>query len=85
MGDVLSRTREWLDRIYGGDIYAKALILGRQSSGPGVIFGYEDEDGSVRMTQLPMSGIDADQARPGAVLSRGEERPAKGDRIVSYP
>lgn len=60
LGDVLSRTREWLDRIYGGDLYAKALILSRQSSGPAVIFGYEDEDGSVRMTQLPMSGIDAD-------------------------
>jgi len=62
LGDVLSRTREWLDRIYGGDIYAKSLILGRQSSGPGVSFGYEDEDGNVRMTQLPMSGIDADHA-----------------------
>lgn len=55
LNDIFSRTREWLDRIYGGELYAKSLILARQSTGAAVTMGYEDESGELRITHLPMN------------------------------
>lgn len=60
LGDVLSRTRQWLDRIYGGELFAKSLILARESKGPSITMGYEDEDGELHLTQLPMTDIQAE-------------------------
>jgi hypothetical protein len=50
--EVHARTREWLDRIYGGDLYAKALILARQHTGPTTTFRFVDEDGKRQFTHL---------------------------------
>jgi hypothetical protein len=55
IGDLLARTREWLDLVYGGETYAKQMIAGRQASGASISFGYVDEDGTPRLTQLPMT------------------------------
>lgn len=55
VGDLLSRTREWLDRIYGGDVYAKGLIAARTAADvAAATFGYKDEEGNTHITQLPM-------------------------------
>lgn len=54
VGDLVARTREWLDRIYGGETYAKGLIASRQATSPSVSFGYLDEHGMPHITQLPM-------------------------------
>lgn len=62
LGDLVSRTREWLDRIYGGELYAKSLILARESTEPNLTMGYEDETGELRILKLPMTEIG--QARP---------------------
>lgn len=50
--EVLARTREWLDRIYGGDLYAKSLALARQYTGPTTTFGFVDENGKRKYTHL---------------------------------
>ena len=54
IGDLVARTREWLDLIYGGEAYAKHMIAARQITGAAVSFGYIDETGTPRLTQLPM-------------------------------
>lgn len=54
IGDLVARTREWLDRIYGGETYAKGLIASRQATSPSMAFGYLDEHGKPHITQLPM-------------------------------
>lgn len=54
MHDLVDRTREWLDRIYGGETYLKGLIASRQATSASVSFGYLDEQGTPHITQLPM-------------------------------
>lgn len=53
LGDVISRTRQWLDLIYGGELHAKALKQARESTVPNVMMGYEDESGELHVTHLP--------------------------------
>lgn len=60
IGDLVARTREWLDLLYGGVNYAQHMIAARQVTGAAVSFGYLDEDGAPRLTQLPL--IDSDSA-----------------------
>ena len=54
LGDLLSRTREWLDLIYGGPTYANAMKASREATGPTVSFGYTDEQGVSHLVSLPM-------------------------------
>lgn len=54
IGDLIARTREWLDLIYGGETHAKHLIATRQATGTSVSFGHIDEDGTPRLIQFPM-------------------------------
>lgn len=61
--DLLSRARQWLDLIYGGELHAKAMILARQSSEANITMGYHDETGKLHITQLPMDT----QSKVGAV------------------
>jgi hypothetical protein len=72
LGDLISRTREWLDRIYGGELYAKSLILARESTEPNITMGYEDESGELRILKLPMTEI-------------GSDRPMHGDPDIGGP
>ena len=52
LGDVVSRTREWIDIICAGELHAKALMEARQTGGTQAIFGDRDDDGNVLLTQL---------------------------------
>jgi hypothetical protein len=49
LGDVISRTREWLDRLMGGDAFALAQKESRQSTDATAVSGYLDESGRVRI------------------------------------
>jgi hypothetical protein len=61
LGDLIARTREWLDVLYGGDTYAKGLKAARGAIQPAITFGYEDEEGARHITTLPMT-----EFKPGA-------------------
>ena len=85
LAEVLSRTREWLDRIYGGDVYARGLLAARQATSPSVTFGYEEEDGTLRITQLPMAEFDP-AAGMSSELQDGERSLfEESNRLTSEP
>lgn len=64
LGDLIARSREWLDLIYGGESHAAHMVLVRLTSGAAASFGYIDENGVPRLTQIPMTESTAAPSPP---------------------
>lgn len=58
LGDLISRTRQWLDIIYGGRTYAQAQAMAREGTGPNIVSGYHDETGKLHLLRFQMGEPD---------------------------
>ena len=55
LNEVISTLRESLDRLYGGDLFAKQLKSARLQRGASLITAYQDEDGVARVLEVGFS------------------------------
>lgn len=53
-GELVNKTREYLDLLCGGELFAQARILSRSSDQPNVVHGYYDESGELHVIRLPL-------------------------------
>lgn len=52
--ELAAKTREYLDLLCGGQLFAQARALARSSTEPSVVHGYYDQGGELHVLRLPL-------------------------------